>query len=818
VATSSTPPSPWHTIGRLCTALLAFAVLTAGLLLPYIGGLGLAAGHEADKFLDTTCSLTETQPPQRTTLYASDGRTVLATLFSQNRVPVPVTDMPGYLQQALVATEDRRFYSHHGVDMRGLIRSAISTSGGNTQGGSTLTMQYVKQIRYYQAGQDIKAQEAAIAQNLTRKIEDAKCAIYIESVKHESKQTILQNYLNIAFFGENAYGIQIAARTYFDVDAKALTLPQAALLVGLLRAPTEYDPFVNPQAALQRRNVVLQNLVDVGDLSQASADAYGRTPVKLATTSPPPVYEGCANSKSAVPNVGFFCDYVVNWLEQKQGISDTDLKTGGYSIVTTLNAGVQTTTQVHLSQRMPATSQMTAVLPVVDPKTGDVLAMAASKYYGINASTKDNTHTEQPIFTAYVANGASTYKLFPLLTALSTGVPTSWSLQTVGNIGTYTPHNCATSEPAQNGDSNETYGTAESLTTATVKSSNTFFVGLADQLFGCDLAPIINMAEKLGMSALTRPSGEGNFTVAQTILNNQRVKELVLGSIPTSPLELTGAYAAIANQGVYNAPAPVRSITAADGTPIAIKRTPGTQVVTPQVAVQATQILTGDTRGSGTSASEMAQFWYPVNSSRVAGKTGTMTAGTNGDQSGAIWFVGITPTLVATSAVINFDSPGAPAVGLPGLANPAVDAYGGYAAGLWASALAPVLADARWSWPDPTSVPGVPVPRVIGLDLASAKAMLASRGFRMAELDSANHLECASSVPLGRIAYAGPTIAPPGSTIVVCPSNGVSVAVGPAPSRTTSGGGGGGGGGNNPPSTPRGGGGSHTRTHGPPPR
>ena len=180
----------------------------------------------------------------------------------------------------------------------------------------------------------------------------------------------------------------------------------------------------------------------------------------------------------------------------------------------------------------------------------------------------------------------------------------------MGNIGTYTPHNCATSEPAQNGDSNESYSTTESLNTATIKSSNTFFVGLADQLFGCDLTPIITMAERLGMSALTRPSGEGTFTVAQTILNNQRVKELVLGSIPTSPLELTGAYAAIANQGVYNAPAPVRSITSADGAPIAIKRTAGTRVVTPQVALQATQILTGDTRGSGTSASEMAQYWY----------------------------------------------------------------------------------------------------------------------------------------------------------------------------------------------------------------
>ena len=480
-------------------------------MLPYVGGLGLAAGHEADKFLEhhlhaqRDAAAAEDDALRERRQDACSPRCSTRT-GSRSRSRT----VPNYLQQALVATEDRRFYSHHGVDMRGLIRSAISTSGGNTQGGSTLTMQYVKQIRYYQAGTDIKAQEAAIAQNLTRKIEDAKCAIYIESVKHESKQTILQNYLNIAFFGENAYGIQTAARTYFNVDAKALTLPQAALLVGLLRAPSEYDPFVNPQAALERRNEVLQNLVDVGDLTQAAADTYGRTPVKLATTSPPPVHEGCANSKSSVPNVGFFCDYVVNWLEQKQGISDTDLKTGGYNVVTTLNAGVQTTTQVHLSQRMPATSQMTAVLPVVDPQDRQ-RARHGSEQVLRHQLQHEGQHAHRAADLHRVRRQRGLHlQAFPAADGAVDRRAETWSLQTVGNIGTYTPHNCATSEPAQNGDSNESYSTTESLNSATIKSSNTFFVGLADQLFGCDLTPIITMAERLGMSALTPTERRGH--------------------------------------------------------------------------------------------------------------------------------------------------------------------------------------------------------------------------------------------------------------------------------------------------------------------
>ena len=124
-----------------------------------------------------------------------------ATRFNQGGVPIALSQIPKYLQDALVATEDRRFYSHHGVDMRGLIRSAVSTTGGNTQGGSTLTMQYVKQIRYYQAGDNPAKQEAAIAQNLQRKIEDARCALYLEGTLPESKGTILDTYLNIPLFG-----------------------------------------------------------------------------------------------------------------------------------------------------------------------------------------------------------------------------------------------------------------------------------------------------------------------------------------------------------------------------------------------------------------------------------------------------------------------------------------------------------------------------------------------------------------------------------------------------------------------------------------
>ncbi len=361
--------------------------MRCAVLLPYVGGLGLVAGHESGKFLDTQCNLQETPPPQRTVFYARDGKTVIATIFTQNRVPVPLSQIPTTLQQALIDTEDRRFYKHHGVDMRGLVRSAFNTSSGDTQGGSTLTMQYVKQVRYYQASEitdpakQQAAQQAAIAQTGTRKMEDAQCAIEWE--KHESKAQILDNYLNIAFFGENAYGIQVAAKTYFGKDVSQLSLPESAMLVGLLRAPSLYDPFQDAKAAKDRRNQVIQNMVSIGDISAAEAARYEAAPLSLATTQAPQQSSGCTAANTAIANSGFFCDYVEHWLATQNGITDID--TGGYRILTTLDATVQNSTQHGLAAQFPATSPMTAVMPVVQPKTGDILATAASKPSRVDA-------------------------------------------------------------------------------------------------------------------------------------------------------------------------------------------------------------------------------------------------------------------------------------------------------------------------------------------------------------------------------------------------------------------------------------------------
>ena len=219
--------SPLALVARLAGALVGAGVLAAAMLLPFIGGAGLLASRAATDFLDTSCDLTIQPAAQTSSIYASDGKTRIATLYAQNRQDVPLTQVPQAVQDALISTEDRRFYSHHGVDLHGLVRAAVSDSsgGGDTQGGSTLTMQYVKQVRYYQATTQAQ-RDAAVDQTLDRKVQDAKCAIDLE--KKYSKSQILDDYFNIAFFGENSYGIQVAAETYFGVPAAKLTVPQGA--------------------------------------------------------------------------------------------------------------------------------------------------------------------------------------------------------------------------------------------------------------------------------------------------------------------------------------------------------------------------------------------------------------------------------------------------------------------------------------------------------------------------------------------------------------------------------------------------------------
>jgi membrane peptidoglycan carboxypeptidase len=767
-------------LAKLAALVVIIGVIAAGMVLPYVGGLGLIARAGADKFLDASCTLVEEPPQQRTTIVASDGKTVIASLFDQNRSVVDLKQVPLTVTNALISTEDRRFYDHHGVDVRGLMRAAVHTSNGTTQGASTLTEQYVKQVRYYQAKTD-DAKAAAIDQNLDRKISDAQCALSIE--KKYSKDKILEKYLNIAYFGESAYGIQTAAQTYFGVNASGLTVPEAALLVGLVKSPSSLDPFVDSQAARARRDLVIMNMADQGFISKAVAAKAKASPVKLAKT--PKAASGCTFSNPAIANVGYFCDYARTWLEQ-HGVSRNVQNTAGLKIVTTLDAKLQNDGQKAISATtLDSKSDYLLAMPSLDPRSGAVTSMISSKRYGLR--TGDPRYTVNHLFTDAYAGSGSTFKYFTALAALKSGVPPNYMLTAPSP---YQIKNCPNKSyrPENAGRYNATLPLKDALP----QSSNTYFVAMEDQLFGCELTPIVTTATSLGMNALLNddPQSPG-ATVAQSVIRD-RQPSFTLGQASTAVMELTGAFAAMANDGVFCPPVPIDKVIDSAGKEVAFKRPACSRQFDSYVARTLVNIMTADTNRNGTAVS-FFRNWYSKGGSPVAGKTGTNNAtscyGTGTDiacadngENSSLWFVGITPTLVSAAALVNPKNPRKSIQSTPGLppGSNGTDTYGAFASTFWLAAYGPRLQNQTWTWPTPESVPGVPVPSMIGKTAGDAQAELTQLGFKPVRLAT----RCGSPVPFDSVASFSPPIAEPGASISLCISNGTGPDVYIPPVRT----------------------------------
>jgi membrane peptidoglycan carboxypeptidase len=239
-------------------------VLAAGLVLPVLGSMGLVAKSSADGFDSLPTELKTPPLPERSRLLAADG-SLIANFYFENRVSVPLSQVSPLIRQAVVAIEDSRFYEHGGIDLRGTMRAFINNQqGSDVQGGSTLTQQYVKQVLLESAQniQDrdkrIEAQKAATEQSYSRKLRELRYAVSME--EKYTKDQILERYLNIAYFGAGAYGVEAAAHHYFNTDAKKVTLSQAAMLAGIVQQPTAFDPTRNPDRALERRNGVLTRM------------------------------------------------------------------------------------------------------------------------------------------------------------------------------------------------------------------------------------------------------------------------------------------------------------------------------------------------------------------------------------------------------------------------------------------------------------------------------------------------------------------------------------------------------------------------------
>ena len=398
----------------LLLALLAAAgLLLAALAVPLVLGTGLATKSVADHFNALPTGLPDPVLGVDSRILAADG-SVLAVLHGpQNRVPVGIAQVAPVMRQAIVDIEDSRFYSHHGVDYQGLARAAVKNTqaGATEQGGSTLTQQYVKNVLLEEASTPDQ-QQAATGKSLTRKIREARYAVALE--QRWPKSRILEGYLNIAYFGNNAYGIGAAAQRYFGEPVGQLTLPQSALLAGLVRGPAIYDPLRHPGAAAARRNEVLARMRQLGHITPAQETADTQ-PLGLKPVLPPAAADPCMSSVAP-----FFCDYVRQILLSDKALGATRaerdhlLLEGGLTVKTSFDPAVQRAAQQAVEGTVEKTNRAAATEVLVKPGTGQVLAMAVSRDYGTAPG-----QTTVPLPTQPAFGPGSTFKVFTLTAAVA---------------------------------------------------------------------------------------------------------------------------------------------------------------------------------------------------------------------------------------------------------------------------------------------------------------------------------------------------------------------------------------------------------------
>ncbi|MFF7050570.1 transglycosylase domain-containing protein [Streptomyces griseorubiginosus] len=610
----------------LGVSVLAGAVM-AGIALPAAGALGLAAKGSVESFDELPTNLKTPPLSQRTTILDAKGGTI-ATVYSRDRTVVELKDISPYMQKAIVAIEDSRFYQHGAVDLKGVLRALNKNaqSGGVAQGASTLTQQLVKNVAIEEAGDDPTKVAQATQQTIGRKIRELKYAIQLE--EELGKKKILENYLNITFFGQQAYGIEAASQRYFSRHAKDLDLEQSALLAGIVQSPSRYDPVNDEAEATKRRNTVLQRMAEVGDVSQAEAAKAAKQPLGLKVSKPK---NGCI---TAVKGAGFFCDYVreVFLTDPVFGKSKEDRakvwNQGGLTIRTTMDPQAQKSVQRSIKEHVYQSDQVATAATIVQPGTGRILAMGQSRPYGID--TKKNETTLDLSVNQNMGGGAgyqpgSTFKPIVAAAAIEGGKPATQIYPSPYKMDYPAPvQACNGSVWNEKGvpvtNENESEVGPYDMKTATAKSVNTYYVSLISDIGIC---PVTEMAAKMGIE---RADG-GKI---------QQRPSIALGTQEVSPLTMANAYATFASRGMYCTPVAIESITQRVGEKsksLQVPKSTCSRAMSENTADTINTLLKGVVEdGTGSQAG--------LGPSRdSAGKTGTT------DERYAAWFVGYTPNM-----------------------------------------------------------------------------------------------------------------------------------------------------------------------------
>jgi penicillin-binding protein 1A len=522
-------------------------------------------------------------------IFAADGSRLGYVQADEIRTPVPWKNMPTHLRQATVAIEDERFYEHRGVDYPGIARAAVrnlESGGDRVQGGSTITQQLVRNLYIKDPKRDLK-----------RKIREAKLASELEE-RHD-KRWILREYLNTVPYGtvagRTAIGIEAAAQTFFAKPAKRLKLHEAATLAGLPQAPSQYNPFQRPTAALERRNEVLKAMADNGFITRRRAERTSTRSLGLRRSN---IY-----TKRREP---YFFDYVQDQLIERYGVNV--FRRGGLKIHTTIDPDLQRAGREAINGRLYLQNDPASAIVTIDPSSGYIRAMASSGTYGDRTFNLAAQGHRQP---------GSAFKPFVLVTALREGIDPDSTIYVSKplslNVPGYGPWNVKTYD--------STYGGAMNLVQATLKSDNTVYAQL-----DVDVGPkdVRETARLMGIK--TKLDG----------IPSEGLGGLRLG---VSPLEMANAYATLAAGGMRSEPKAIKRVIFPDGKSDNLGKPKRKRVFSDGIAWEATRILQMNIqRGTGTKAN----IGCPA-----AGKTGTT------DNFNDAWFAGYTPSL-ATAVWVGY--------------------------------------------------------------------------------------------------------------------------------------------------------------------
>ncbi|KRE80293.1 transglycosylase domain-containing protein [Arthrobacter sp. Soil763] len=644
------------TLGKLVLFLGVSAIcgiLVAGLLVPAAAVSGNAASGSIKFFEALPAELKVDPPSQSTKILASDG-SVIANLYLENRTRVSLDQMSPFIKDAVIAIEDSRFYEHGGVDTTGILRALVSTARGNKQGASTITQQYVNNVINSSLESEGKGDQVllnGVNKGVGDKLREMKLAIALE--KKFSKEQILEGYLNIVFFNRDAYGIEAASRLFFSTSAKNLTLPQAALLAGVVNSPSFYDPISNPDNAKVRRDLVLKAMLTQGKIKKAQYDAAVATPVKTKVTQP---RQGCAYS----PSAPYFCDYVLHLLLNNPAYGadakerERKVFRGGLTIKTTLDPKAQSAAQAQVNAAAGSNpDKWGAALVSVEPGSGKITNMAQNTSWlpgkgkfdtqlNFNVDKRDKDGNDLNGIGG--AQPGSTMKPFTFAEWLDEGKSMNtivdgskreyrsdfpWRNSCGTTVGAY-----STAEKDAGGNAADDLQNAEdgyykpmTVLKGLYNSINTITFASAAQVDFCGIQRIVD--------AVGIHNGLDNKPVDMSRLPN------LLGSTQTAPLTMASAFATFANDGRYCAPMAITSVTDATGAKLPAQAPDCRDAIKPEVARGVNYALQEVlNRGSGSliqpRISTLTDF-------PIAAKTGTS------NNNGSTWVVGHT-TGLATAA------------------------------------------------------------------------------------------------------------------------------------------------------------------------